>query len=578
MFLFKKRMIILGLFLALLTSFIPTPVYAATVASVTPNSITNDVANTITIAGTGFDNTAVVLLDGSALSTVFLNDQTLTATVPAGYTPNPSYDVTVTMTGGPATGGATLAVAAPVITPTFTPTATATLSPFNRPQMLVNSSSASPSSIKSLKEFTLSVNFKNAGSVPALNTQVTFTSADLVPTNTGGVVVLGAMASGGTATASQTFVSSTYLYGKTVVSIDAAVTYYDDKGTAYTDKFTLSVPVSGASSGSDTGVTSTPTGVRNGQLIISSYGMTVDPLQPGTQFTLIMTVQNAGNDKAQRVTMIVGGGSSGTSGGTPQPGGVSGGSGEFTNFAPVGTSNIQSLGDLGAGEMQQVKQDLIVNVSTNPGAYPMKITFSYLNSKGETINDEQVITLLVFSLPNVEVNFYRPPDIFFQGQPGALPIQIVNLGKRTSVLGTMKVTSKDGVVESGETLVGALDAGGYFTLDAMFTPDVFGELELDVVIEYTDDFNQARTVERKLKVTVEEAFIEPTPDPSMPDGGGEFIPISEETFLQKSWRFILGLFGLDSAPPTPTVPDSEIPSEEFPVPSSPGGGGGGGKG
>jgi hypothetical protein len=287
-----------------------------------------------------------------------------------------------------------------------------------------------------------------------------------------------------------------------------------------------------------------------------------------------MTVQNAGNDKAQRVTMIVGGGSSGTSGGTPQPGGVSGGSGEFTNFAPVGTSNIQSLGDLAAGEMRQVKQDLIVNVSTNPGAYPMKITFSYLNNAGEVVNDEQVITLLVFSLPNVEVNFYRPADLFFQGQPGALPVQVVNLGKRTAILGNMKITSKDGIVDGGETLVGALDAGGYFTLDAMFTPDVTGELELDVVIEYMDDFNQARTIERKLKITVEEAFIEPTPDPSLPpEEGGEFTPVSDETFLQKTWRFVLGLFGLDSAPPTPSAPDFEIPEEEFPAPIDPNSGG-----
>ncbi len=91
-----------------------------------------------------------------------------------------------------------------------------------------------------------------------------------------------------------------------------------------------------------------------------------------------------GTPGRQRVTMIVGGGSSGTSSLTPQPGGVSGGGGEFTNFAPVSASNVQTLGDLGAGEAVQAKQDLIVNVSTNPGAYPMKVTFSYLNDNGRS--------------------------------------------------------------------------------------------------------------------------------------------------------------------------------------------------
>jgi hypothetical protein len=576
MSLFKKRLTFASLMAVMIAALLPSPAFALTVDGVNPSSVVNDSNKTITITGTLFASGAVVSLNGyGSLPTTYVDATTLKAVVPEGI-PSGQYTVTVTnadMSTNSLTNGLIIEDPAP-------PAATAII-PFTRPQILVSSSGASPEAIKSLKEFTFSVNFKNAGSVTALNTQVSFTSADLVPTNTGGVVGLGTLAGGANATASQTFISSTYLYGKTVVSIDATVTYYDDKGTAYSDKFTLSVPVSGASSGyGGSSVTSTPTGVRSGQLIIPSYGTTVDPLQPGTQFTLTMTLQNAGNDKAQRVTMIVGGGSSGTSGGTPQPGGVSGGSGEFTNFAPVGTSNIQSLGDLAAGEMKQVKQDLIVNVSTNPGAYPMKITFSYLNSSGETINDEQVITLLVFSLPNVEVNFYRPPDAFFQGQPGALPIQIINLGKRTSVLGTLKVTSKNGTVDGGETLVGALDAGGYFTLDATFTPDTVGETELDVVIEYTDDFNQNRVIERTLKVDVEEAFIEEaTPDPSMPGGGGgEFVPVSDETFLQKTWRFILGLFGLDSAPPAPSVPDSEIPKEEFPVPVNPGGGGGGGKG
>jgi hypothetical protein len=223
--------------------------------------------------------------------------------------------------------------------------------------------------------------------------------------------------------------------------------------------------VSGAaSSGGVAGATATPTGVKSSQLVITNYSASVDPLQPGEQFAIKMTVQNVGNANAQRITMIVGGGSSGGSdGGTPQPGGVSGGSGEFTNFAPVGASNVQSLGNLAAGSSVQASQNLIVNVSTNPGAYPMKVTFSYLNDKNEVINDEQVITLLVYSLPSVDVSFYRPPDPFFVGEPGALPIQVVNLGKRLSVLGNVKVESAGGTIENGTSLVGSLD-GGYFTL------------------------------------------------------------------------------------------------------------------
>lgn len=566
----KKQFVALGLILALVMVSIPSPVFALTVDGVAPNTINNNVDSVITITGTDFQSGAVVLLGGVALATNVLNSGTLTATVPSGFAPG-TYDVFVRNSDSDIN-------VCPCLTLTVNayvhPAPTATL-PFARPQMYVKSSWANVKQVSTGKEFKFAVDFENAGNMPAYNAQAVFSSADLVPLQTGGVVVLGNINAGSNLAVDQRFVSSASLFGKSFVLIDVALTYYDDKGTAYTDKFTLTVPVAGGGGGSGVYATSTPTGVQSGQLIIPSYGTSVDPLQPGSRFTLTMTVQNTGNDKAQRVTMIVGGGSSGGGGGTPQPGGVSGGSGEFTNFAPVGTSNIQSLGDIAAGSASQVSQDLIVNVSTNPGAYPMKVTFSYLNKDGEVVNDEQVITLLVYSLPNIEISFYRPLDPFFVGQPAPLPIQLVNLGKRTAVLGNMTITSESGMVENGTLLVGPLDAGGYSTIDPLFYPDIAGKLKLNVVIEYTDDFNQPRTIEKTLDVNVEEGFFEPTPEPGM-EGGDVFNPV-QETFLQKVWRFILGLLGLDSAPPA-SSPDMEAPPQIEPGIPAPGGGGGGPKG
>jgi hypothetical protein len=166
-----------------------------------------------------------------------------------------------------------------------------------------------------------------------------------------------------------------------------------------------------------------------------------------------------------------------------------------------------------------------------------------------------VITLLVYSLPSVDISFYRPPDPFFVGQPGALPIQVVNLGKRLSVLGTMKVKSSGGTVENGTGLVGSLDAGGYFTLDALLIPEQSGPVSLEITIDYTDDFNAPRTITRTLQVDVMEGTEEPIVEPGLGEGGGEGFPVpSEETALQKVWRFLLGLFGLDSAPPSNNDP------------------------
>jgi hypothetical protein len=559
-----SRMISISMLLALLISSIPLEfVYAADLLDITPDTVNNTVDTVITVSGTGFDNSAVILLDGGALGTSFLNDQTLTATVPAGLSAGP-HAITVSMSGGLANNTATLTVNAPPPTSTpVPPTSTPTLAPFNRPQFVVVSSKVN-GGLQTGGNVTLKVVIENVGQATAYSTQAVYTSADLVPTKTGGVVALGNVPYDDQKDVSQTFYVSAQIYGRGIIVTDLTVNYYDEKGSSYADKFTLSMPVNGtAVSGGSAAATATPTGVKSSQLVITEYSSSVDPLQPGEQFSLKMTVQNMGNVKAQRITMIVGGGSSGTSGGTPQPGGVSGGSGDFANFAPVGSSNVQSLGDLGAGDTTHMSQNLIVNVSTNPGAYPVKISFSYLNDKSEVINDEQVITLLVYSLPSVDVSFYRPIDSFFVGQPGALPIQVVNLGRRLSVLGNIKVSAESGLVESGSGLVGSLDAGGYFTLDSMFTPDQPGPQSLDVKIEYVDDFNQPRVITKKLEIEVLDSFVEPTPDPTVVTTDGMEPYTAEETTLHKFFRFVKGLFGLDSA---------------WPVWQAPGGGGGGGGG
>ena len=454
-------------------------------------------------------------------------------------------------------------------TPTVeTPTEPSGPVPVVRPQISVQNYRTKPDNVQYGENFTLIVKLRNEGEAQAFNVQATFTSSDFVPLKNGGVNIVGDLVAGNSTDIDQPMTVANYVYG--IVSVAMTLSYTDMSGAAYSEQFNLNIRVSG---GGVSVATSTPTGVKSSQLVITSYAASIDPLQPGEQFNLAMTVQNTGNAKAQRITMIVGGGSSGTNNGTAVPGGVSGGSGEFTNFAPVGASNVQTLGDLSAGEAIQAKQDLIVNVSTNPGAYPMKVTFSYLNDKSEVINDEQVITLLVYSLPTVDVSFYRPPDPFYVGQPSALPIQVVNLGKRLSVLGTLKITSPNGTIDNGTSLVGSLDAGGYFTLDSVITPEQSGKLDLDITIDYTDDFNQPRTIKKTLEIEVMEGIIEPTPDPSLGGGGGgggEVVGgLTEETTLQKVWRFVLGLFGLDSAPPSngnPGIsPGIEEPGQVVPI-------------
>jgi hypothetical protein len=92
---------------------------------------------------------------------------------------------------------------------------------------------------------------------------------------------------------------------------------------------------------------------------------------------------------------------------------------------------------------------------------------------------------------------------------------------------------------------------------------------LNITIDYTDDFNQARTITKELEIEVMEGMSEePVIDPSIQGGGGggggEMPIVTEETALQKVWRFVLGLLGLDSAPPSGS--EQVVPEEGPSVP------------
>jgi hypothetical protein len=408
----------------------------------------------------------------------------------------------------------------------------------------------------------------NSGESKAFDIQCVFTPGDLIPRNNGGVVNMGDLPAGADNTFHQAMTADDTLYGMQFALTTMTVTYTDSAGNPYADTFNISVPLTlPPSSGY---ASATPTVITKPQLVIVDYSTDASPLEPGVQFALDLTIRNTGTSTARQVVMIAGGGSASTGGGeTPQPGGVSGGSGQFSTFAPVGGSNVQSLGDVPAGNEIAATQELIVNVTVTPGAYPFPISFSYVDDKGISYTDEQVITLLVYNLPDLDISFYRDPNPIIAGQPNQLPLQVVNLGKAMVVLGNMRVTASAGALENGQALVGPLEAGGYFTLDSSLIPDVPGGLELTVSVDYTDDFNAPRTISQILELEVQEGFVEPS-GPVVGPGEGEVIgEPSAETAWQRALRFLRGLFGLESAPPTsgPEAGATEPPAE---VPAVPG--------
>jgi hypothetical protein len=199
-----------------------------------------------------------------------------------------------------------------------------------------------------------------------------------------------------------------------------------------------------------------------------------------------------------------------------------------------------------------------------------------------------VITLLVFSLPKLEFSLYRLPVFLNVGEAGQLPIQVTNISRKPVVLGNMTVSAPSGMLSNNTAMIGNLDPGGYYTIDATYIPDMAGMIPLNFSIRYTDDFNQLRTYEGVLEVEVQEGALMPegelvplldekgnmvldekgnpvmipAGEPGGMDGGG-FQPMPQQNlnFFQKVWNAIKSFFGVNPSSETPQI---EGPSEPVP--------------
>jgi len=546
-----------------------SPVSAASgVTSVEPSLVSNQAATTLLVRGTDFQNGAVVVLEGyGALITSFVSVAVLTAGLPAGV-PAGVYAVTVV---NPDATSATLANALTIVGPTNTPAPTGTPGPtaFVRPLLVVLAYGASSVAISPNEDLDFEMTFLNAGQGTATNISAIFVPGNLIPRATGGVRAVGTLNPGESSRFFQPLTASGDIAGQNIATLDVKVSYTDASGTVYNDTFTLTFSVAKpVASGPAATRTPTPTAAPSlrPQLVVNNYTIDVPQLQPGLKFNLSLAVRNVGAAKAKGVTLIVGGGTTSggaNPGGTAQPGasgGVSGAGGEFTNFAPVESSNVQFIGDLEAGASLNVAQKLIVNATTKAGAYTLKISFTYLDDKGGSYTDDQVITLLVYQPPLVQISFYQPTGPLFAGQPNTLPLQVVNLSRSTAVLGNLTVSGLGAQYSNNVALVGPMDPGFPFTLDTIAIPDHPGSLDVIITVDYTDDFNQPQTITQTLTVEVLEGG--PVIDPG---GGGGFEPPPQEpeTLAQKVWRFIRGLLGLDSGLPQ----NAPVSPGEVPVPA-----------
>ena len=432
---------------------------------------------------------------------------------------------------------------------------------FQRPVLTLISYSAS-GAVTPGDDFTMTFRIANQGGAKARNIVFTIVPGDFLPSGSGGVIAGGVIVPEADTGYTQGLIATGELALKSIGTLQISASYTDDFGSSYSETFNLTFPVTKktASSGSFR-ATVTPTPAPRPILLIDGYQVDIDPLRPGAIFNLEVRVANVGGSLARSVTEIIGGGTVSGDSGTPgaNPGGVSA-TGGLENFAPLGQSNVAYLGDLPPAAQLTSIHALIVNSTTTPGAYPLRISLIYSDGAGRVYTDDQTITLLVYAPPMLEIGFYQAPDPLFVGQPGFLPIQVLNLDRKPAVLSRVRVASDGAEILNGELPIGYLDTGLSFTIDAQAMPFQPGPLDIVVSVDYVDDFNEQQVIQQTL--TLEVIEVEPIPEDF--GGGGGIVVEPEvsrpESFWDKVLRFLRGLLGLDSAP-AESAPIEEFPSE-----------------
>lgn len=278
-------------------------------------------------------------------------------------------------------------------------------------------------------------------------------------------------------------------------------------------------------------------------MVVTDYATDVETLQPGSTFLLTMNLQNRGYIGAKGTILVVGGSSDSTN---------TSATGE--NFLPLGSSNVIVIGDVAVQQYVQIQQNFVVNSDTDPGVYPLTLSFTYEDEDGNEFSDTQIITLLVHLVPAIEISFYETPDTMYVEEDSTLPIQVVNMGSESMLLGDIYINVESATLSNNKTFIGNLESGGSFTIDTDITPQQAGEIPVTITINYQDNFKKTQTITQTLSITVEESQ-------NIAPGQGQDDAViatqmaqfqnqqqtGDSDFMDIVLRFFRGMLGFDSS-------------------------------
>ncbi len=219
-------------------------------------------------------------------------------------------------------------------------------------------------------------------------------------------------------------------------------------------------------------------------------------------------------------------------------------------FIPLKSGNVLFVEELPKGKQITLERQLIVDGSAEARAYSLPIALAYDDPRATRTEDIQRLSIIIRKRPELQVSFYRQPDLLSVGMAMPIALEVINVGRSAVNIAEIEGSSPQMDVQTdGLPFIGPLDPGGSAPLDLLVTPNEGGPSQLLVIIRYRDDFNQVQTISNTLELDVmggnEDDGIPGKPGGLMP-GGTDEIDKAPETFLQKLGRAIKGFFGFGS--------------------------------
>ncbi len=289
-------------------------------------------------------------------------------------------------------------------------------------------------------------------------------------------------------------------------------------------------------------------------MLLDSYDIGADQLQPGDRFTLHATLKNVGAAGASDLLVTFGTVEQTSDGGTDTTGDSSGGSSSGgsntsttpgTTFAPLNAGGTLYIGALaGAGGTATIQQDFIVNGTISSGIYSLPITLRYQTPDGATNQDSLRASVVVVAPPQLQATLTGPlPEQVNVGDPIPLGLEILNVGKNSVRLTRAEVTAQNGDVQDGaETFLVPLAADDSAPITATIFAQAEGAVTMTVTLHFRDDLNQPST----LMFTYETTAVTPPPPETEQPTDEQPPPEPTPSNDDRIGRFLLGFLGLGS--------------------------------